>query len=87
MIASCIKGKSKIWGIKNQKVKECNRIKALIKNFQKIGIFCEELDDGIIIHGKDVVASKAPVFIKIKTYNDHRIAMSFSVLASFYFKQ
>ena len=33
IFASLIPKKSTIFGIKNQKVKECNRIKSMVKNF------------------------------------------------------
>ncbi|MDU4934109.1 MAG: 3-phosphoshikimate 1-carboxyvinyltransferase [Peptostreptococcaceae bacterium] len=56
------------------KVKESNRIKAVVDNLKKIGAEIEELDDGMIINGKSKLKG-AP----IETFNDHRIAMAFSI--------
>ena len=46
----------------------------------KFGVECKELDDGLEIYGKDfkLLKSGASVFC----YDDHRVAMAFSVLAS-----
>lgn len=58
----------------------------MIKNFKKLDIFCEELDDGLVIYGNTIENSCSKKYVQIKSYNDHRIAMSFTVLASIYFK-
>jgi pentafunctional AROM polypeptide len=67
-------------------VKECDRIKATRKNLVKCGVLCKELDDGLIIEGKrlQVDKTKPKKKILIKTYNDHRIAMSFSILGAYF---
>ncbi len=57
----------------------------MIKNLLKIGIFCEELADGLIIHGQHVKPAYDKKYVQIKTYNDHRIAMAFTILAIYYF--
>jgi pentafunctional AROM polypeptide len=72
--------KTSITGIANQRVKECNRIAAMVKELSKFGVLAQELDDGIQITGIDPNQLKSPengVFC----YDDHRIAMSFGVLA------
>ncbi|GIZ42243.1 hypothetical protein CKM354_000551800 [Cercospora kikuchii] len=71
---------TKIIGIANQKVKECNRIVAMIDELAKYGVVCRELDDGIEIDGVGT-AIQAPRD-SIHCYDDHRVAMSFSVLAT-----
>lgn len=43
IILSTVSGQSIITGIENQRVKECNRIKALCKNLQKLGVLCKEI--------------------------------------------
>lgn len=58
------------------KVKETNRIKAVVDEFKKCGIDIEETEDGMIIHG-----GKAPHGADFATYGDHRMAMSLTVLA------
>ena len=69
-----------IVGIANQRVKECDRIAAMVRELSKFGVLARELEDGIQITGIDPNQLKSPengVFC----YDDHRIAMSFGVLA------
>lgn len=71
---------TQITGIANQRVKECNRIKAMYDELAKFGVVCRELDDGIEIDGRGFDLKK--VEGSIHCYDDHRVAMSFSVLAT-----
>lgn len=57
------------------KVKESNRIAAMVTELKKAGIDIEETDDGMIINGG--ILPHGAVF---ETYKDHRIAMSLAVL-------
>lgn len=75
-----------IEGIANQRVKECNRIEAMATQLAKFGVKTKELDDGIQVYGLDSVndlkvPSDSSGPIGIDTYDDHRVAMSFSLLA------
>ncbi|OLY81682.1 Pentafunctional AROM polypeptide [Smittium mucronatum] len=74
---------TRIRGIANQHVKECDRIEAMTTELAKLGIKCIVHEDGIDIEGqniKDVISrNKMP---SIHCYDDHRVAMSFSVLAT-----
>uniref|UniRef100_A0A7S1NAR1 Pentafunctional AROM polypeptide n=1 Tax=Eutreptiella gymnastica TaxID=73025 RepID=A0A7S1NAR1_9EUGL len=70
-------GQSKIFGIANQRVKECNRIQVMREELAKCGVVCTELPDGLVING---VPADQVRGASIKCYNDHRIAMSFAVL-------
>ena len=71
-----------IEGIANQRVKECNRIEAMITQLAKFGVAANELPDGIQIHGVNSISElKTPPESGIETYDDHRVAMSFSLLA------
>ena len=56
------------------KVKESNRIKAVVDNLKKMGADIEELEDGMIIKGKSKLNGAY-----IETFKDHRIAMAFSI--------
>lgn len=56
------------------KVKESNRIKAVVDNLKKMGADIEELEDGMIIKGKSKLKGA-----EIETFKDHRIAMAFSI--------
>lgn len=70
-----------ITGIANQRVKECNRIEAMVTQLAKFGVLANELPDGIEIHGIDYRKLKIPQGRGVGTYDDHRVAMSFSLLA------
>lgn len=58
------------------KVKETNRIRAVVDEFKKCGIDIEETDDGMIIHGGKKIHGA-----DFATYGDHRMAMSLTILA------
>ncbi|CEG36095.1 3-phosphoshikimate 1-carboxyvinyltransferase [Plasmopara halstedii] len=81
VLAAVADGTTKITGIANQRVKECNRIEVMVTELRKIGVECGELPDGIWIKG---TAGKTDHLKKasIACHNDHRIAMSFAVLGS-----
>ncbi|KAF1326634.1 3-phosphoshikimate 1-carboxyvinyltransferase, partial [Globisporangium splendens] len=80
-LAAVAKGTTKITGIANQRVKECNRIEVMVTELRKIGVECGELPDGIWVTG---TAGKTDQLKKayIACHNDHRIAMSFAVLGA-----
>ncbi|KAJ3096788.1 3-dehydroquinate dehydratase (3-dehydroquinase) [Phlyctochytrium planicorne] len=71
---------TRIRGIANQRVKECNRIAAMVEQLGGFGVSASELPDGIEIKGitRDRLVSPPK---GVKCYDDHRIAMSFSLLA------
>ncbi len=71
------KGKTVIKNAEELKVKESNRLSAIVTELKKVGAKIEETDDGMIIEG-----GKELKFSRLNTYNDHRLAMAFSVLGS-----
>jgi len=79
-LAAVSNGTTKIRGIANQRVKECNRIAAMKIELFKFGVTCRELDDGIEIVGRAYNTLKTPP-TGVFCYDDHRVAMSFSVLS------
>ncbi|TRM59087.1 EPSP synthase-domain-containing protein [Schizophyllum amplum] len=80
VLAAVSKGTTRIIGIANQRVKECNRIKAMVDELAKFGVECSELPTGIVIHGRPAEELKRDVVVH--TYDDHRVAMAFAVLAA-----
>lgn len=80
VLAAVATGTTRITGIANQRVKECNRILAMKDELAKFGVSCRELDDGIEVDGKPYSSLSEPKD-GIQCYDDHRVAMSFSVLA------
>lgn len=69
-------GKTVIKDAEELKVKETNRIRAVVDEFKKCGIDIIETDDGMIINGGKPIHGA-----DFKTYGDHRMAMSLAILA------
>jgi len=67
---------TKITGLSTLKVKESDRLLALKNELEKIGIKSEISADSITIFGGK------PHGAEIKTYNDHRMALSFAILGT-----
>lgn len=68
----------KVKGIENLVIKESNRIEALQKELEKINVKLYKKGN---FWQLDTSGLKIPKNLQISTYNDHRIAMAFSVLA------
>ena len=75
VLATQAEGTTVIKDAHELKVKESNRIKAMVDNLKILGADIEELEDGMIIKGKSKLNGG-----KITTFKDHRIAMAFSTL-------
>ncbi|MDR0517527.1 MAG: 3-phosphoshikimate 1-carboxyvinyltransferase [Fibromonadaceae bacterium] len=75
-LACYAKGKTKITGIASWKVKETDRISAMANELRKVGASVETGDDFIEITPPEHILPAT-----IETYNDHRMAMCFSLLS------
>lgn len=75
--ASQAKGKTIMKGLEELRYKESDRIKSIIYNLKKVGIEIGEKDNNLTIYGGKLNINKR---VKIKSFDDHRIAMSFSIL-------
>ncbi|PRP75357.1 pentafunctional AROM polypeptide [Planoprotostelium fungivorum] len=80
-VAAVAEGTTVITGIANQRVKECNRILAMVTELAKLGVVARELEDGLEVDGVAGDISKLHGG-NIECYLDHRIAMSFAVLGT-----
>lgn len=69
-------GKTVIKDAAELKVKESNRIKAVVCELKKCGVDITETDDGMIING-----GKSLYSADFNAYKDHRMAMSLAILA------
>lgn len=78
VIAAVAEGTTKITGAEELKVKESNRINSMVAQMKKLGIKVEELSDGMIIEGSNKISGG-----RVKSYNDHRIAMAMAVCGLF----
>ena len=74
MAMAVAEGKSVVKNAKELRVKESDRIKAVVVNLQKCGIDAKEFEDGYEIIGGEVKSAE------IDSFGDHRIAMSFAIL-------
>lgn len=72
-IAPYLDSPTDICGIKHIRGQECDRIKAIVANLTAMNVRCEEREDGVIIYP----SKPAPALIK--TFGDHRVAMSFAL--------
>ena len=75
--AARAEGVTRITGAGELRVKETDRIAAMVGNLRAVGVECEELEDGMEIRGTD-----APLAGRVDAFDDHRIAMVFGVLAA-----
>ncbi len=66
---------TRIHGIASARVKETDRVHATCTELARLGVRVEEHEDGMTIH--PVEKMRAAV---IQTYNDHRMAMAFSLI-------
>lgn len=66
-------GKSIITGVRSLRIKETERVLALQNELSKMGIKTESTVDSLTIYGGN------PKGAAIDTYNDHRMAMAFSI--------
>ncbi|AEO08107.1 3-phosphoshikimate 1-carboxyvinyltransferase [Buchnera aphidicola] len=76
IVALFSKGTTIIRNIYNWRVKETDRLSAMTKELRKVGAIVKE--------GKDFLSISPPKIFKysnIETYNDHRIAMCFSLIS------
>lgn len=70
---SLAKGTSKVKNAKELRVKESDRIKAVVDNLALCGVDFTEFEDGYEIRGGELKSAT------IDSYGDHRIAMSFAI--------
>jgi 3-phosphoshikimate 1-carboxyvinyltransferase len=74
VLACYAEGNTIINGIEELKVKESNRVLAIIENIQSMGGDAELINDSLIIKG-----NKRLYNTTIRSFNDHRIFMSFYI--------
>ena len=77
--AAAAKGRTRVSGAGELRVKESDRIAAMARGLEACGVAIEECEDGFIIEGCGA-ASAIPGGGSVTTHMDHRIAMSFLVL-------
>jgi len=73
-VAPFANGPTHIRNVAHNRVKETDRITAVVTELQRAGIQAEEHEDGMTIHPGPIQPAV------IHTYDDHRMAMSFALL-------
>lgn len=75
-IAPFADSKTTISGIGHIRFQECNRIEAIVSELSRAGIRCDSTTDSITIY------PGTPNPCTIQTYEDHRMAMAFSLIGT-----
>ena len=76
LVATQAQGKTIVSGAKELRVKETDRLKAIVSELKKMGANIKEKEDGFIVVGPSKLQGAA-----CESYHDHRIAMSLAVAA------
>ena len=76
-VAARADGETRITGASELRVKESDRISAVVGNLRAVGADAEELPDGMVVRGSD-----HPLRGRVVTHGDHRLAMAFGILAA-----
>ena len=75
--AARAQGTTRITGAGELRVKETDRLRALLQNLRAVGVKVEALEDGLEVEGTDL-----PLAGEVDAMGDHRIAMAFGVLGA-----
>lgn len=75
--AACAGGRTVMHGLAELRVKESDRLAAIVAGLQRCGVRVETQGDSLIVHG---CGGRPPGGAMIETHGDHRIAMAFLVL-------
>jgi 3-phosphoshikimate 1-carboxyvinyltransferase len=78
VVAMFADGPTRITNVGHIRHKETDRISAVATELRKLGVSVDAHDDGLTVHGSQNQQFKAAT---VDTYNDHRMAMSFSLAA------
>ena len=76
VVAAFAEGVTEISNIAHLRIKECDRLHAVVTELSRLGVRVEEFDDRMVIHGDGGHTLHGA---EIETYNDHRMAMSMAV--------
>ena len=74
VLGTQVPGGVTIRGAAELRVKESDRIRALVDNLRAVGVKVEEFEDGLELEGPQQIEGGT-----VRSYGDHRIAMAFAV--------
>lgn len=75
VVAAVASGRTRVRGIGFIRAKETDRISAVVRELRRVGIDAVEEEDGFTVEGG------RPHGAVVRTYGDHRMAMSFALLS------
>ena len=78
VLATMARGRTIVRDARELRVKESDRIKAMVEGLSRMGANIIERDDGFEIMGPTTLSGN-----EVNSFNDHRIAMSLTVAASY----
>ncbi len=78
VVAAFAEGTTTINNIGHLRIKECDRLSAVVTELGRLGVEVEEFDASMIIHGVGGDVSRLHG-AELETYDDHRMAMSFAL--------
>ena len=76
VVAAFAEGTTVINNIAHLRIKECDRLSAVVTELSKLGVKIEEHDSSMVIHGE---GGRGLTGAEIETYEDHRMAMSMAI--------
>ena len=76
VVAAFAEGDTVITNIEHLRIKECDRLTAVVTELGKLGVNIEEHQSSMVIHGQGGRGLKGA---EIETYEDHRMAMSLAI--------
>tara|TARA_B100000902_G_C26984099_1_gene751737 strand:- start:49 stop:741 length:693 start_codon:yes stop_codon:yes gene_type:complete len=82
VVAAFANGTTVFKNVEELKYKECNRLSAIIHNLEAFGIKAYENNNNLFVEG-----GKVKKMAEIATFDDHRIAMAFTILSLTSFKK
>jgi len=74
VLGALSKGTTNIINAKRVRIKESDRLRAITTELRKLGASIEELEDSLIIHGKEELIGG-----EVDSWKDHRIAMALAI--------
>ena len=80
-VAAFAEGETVIHGVGHIRGQESDRLRAIGTELNRLGIHCEEREDGVLIQPGEWNCSESNP-VEIETYEDHRMAMAFAVIGT-----
>lgn len=78
LVAALAKGRTEIINAGRLRIKECDRLKAVATELNKLGAKIEEKEEGLVIDGVNELEGG----IEVWSWKDHRIAMTLAIAAT-----